>query len=230
MKVFYISQRYYPHVGGVEYVVKSAAERLVRRGYNVSVLCGESGLDNSKEEWVNGVRVVRWPVLAPGGAYHIPRMRSRLKKMLLDSAKDYDVVHFHSVHSILAIYSLSVLRDSKVRKVLTPHYHGTGHTFFRRILWRIWRKYVRNVLANVDVVHSVSEYEKQLLARDFGVNPVIIEHGVEEWVLEVPWDPSGYVMYSGRIEKYKNIHRLANIVKHLNDMGLSLELKIFGEG
>ncbi|MEM4677374.1 MAG: glycosyltransferase, partial [Candidatus Korarchaeota archaeon] len=44
------------------------------------------------------------------------------------------------------------------------------------------------------------------------------------------WNPSGYAMYSGRIEKYKNIHRLANIVKHLNDVGLSLELKIFGEG
>ncbi|MEM4546734.1 MAG: glycosyltransferase, partial [Nitrososphaerota archaeon] len=49
-------------------------------------------------------------------------------------------------------------------------------------------------------------------------------------ILEVPWNPSGYAMYSGRIEKYKNVHRLANIVKYLNEMGLSLELKIFGEG
>ncbi|MEM3905687.1 MAG: glycosyltransferase, partial [Nitrososphaerota archaeon] len=171
-----------------------------------------------------------WPVYAPGDAYHIPRMRNSLKRLLFESVKNYDVVHLHSVHSVLTIYSLSILKDHSIHKVLTPHYHGTGHTFFRRIFWRIWKKYVRNVLANVNVIHSVSEYEAPILARDFGVNPVVIEHGIEEWILEVPWSPSGYAMYSGRIEKYKNVHRLANIVKHLNDAGLSLELKVFGKG
>jgi len=38
-------------------------------------------------------------------------------------------------------------------------------------------------------------------------------------------------MYSGRIERYKNIHRLANIVKILNThYGFDLELKIYGSG
>ncbi|MCR8487097.1 MAG: glycosyltransferase family 4 protein [Crenarchaeota archaeon] len=230
MKILFVSPRYHPHVGGVEYVVKSVAERLARRGHDVTVLCGESNIEKSCEGMVNGVYVVRWPVYAPGDAYHIPRMRSNLKRWLIRSVKYCDVVHFHSVHSMFTMYSLSVLRDFKVHKVLTPHYHGTGHTFFRRILWNVWRKHVRNLLVHVDVVHSVSEYEAQLLAKDFRVNPVIVEHGVEEWILEVAWVPSGYVMYSGRIEKYKNIHRLANIVKHLNEMGLNLELKVFGEG
>ncbi|MDI9619975.1 MAG: glycosyltransferase family 4 protein [Candidatus Nezhaarchaeota archaeon] len=230
MKVLYISQSYHPQIGGIEYVVKSVAERLVRRGHDVAVLCGEPDIEKSCEELVNGVHVVRWPVYAPGDAYHIPRMRSNLKRWLIKSVKYYDVVHFHSVHSMFTMYSLSVLRDFKVHQVLTPHYHGTGHTFFRRILWNVWRRHVRNLLVHVDIVHSVSEYEAQLLAKDFRVNPVIVEHGVEEWILEVDWNPSGYVMYSGRIEKYKNIHRLANIVKHLNNMGLSLELKVFGEG
>ncbi len=231
MRILFVTSRYYPHVGGVEYVVKSVAERLVRRGYNVSVLCGESGLDTSKEEWVNGVRVVRWPVLAPGGAYHIPRMRSRLKKMLLDSAKDYDVIHFHSVHGVLAMYSLRVLRNSRVRKVLTPYYHGTGHTLLRRVLWRGWRTYIRGLLRFADVVHTVSRLEAQLVKRDFKVDAIPIENGVDEWILNIQWSPSGYVMYSGRIEKYKNIHRLANIVKILNeDYGLDLKLRVYGSG
>ena len=228
--MLYISQSYHPQIGGIEYVVKSVAERLVRRGHDVAVLCGEPDMEKSCEELVNGVHVVRWPVYAPRDAYHIPRMRNNLKRWLIKSIKYHDVVHFHSVHSMFTMYSLSVLRDFKVYKVLTPHYHGTGHTFFRRILWNVWRKHVRNLLVHVDIVHSVSEYEAQLLAKDFRVNPVIVEHGVEEWILDVDWNPSGYVMYSGRIEKYKNIHRLANIVKHLNEMGLNLELKVFGEG
>ncbi|MEM2297896.1 MAG: glycosyltransferase family 4 protein, partial [Ignisphaera sp.] len=204
--------------------------RLAGRGHEVTVLCGEPGIDNPREEWINNVHVVRWPVLAPGDAYHIPRMRSRLKKMLLDSAKDYDVIHFHSAHSVLAMYSLSVLKDFKVRKVLTPHYHGTGHTLFRRLLWKGWRKIIKSALRYVDVVHTVSNVEAQYVARDFCVKPLTIEHGVEEWLLNVSWSPSNYVMYSGRIEKYKNIHRLANIVRILNEMGLNLKLKIFGDG
>jgi len=230
VRLLFISPSYYPHIGGIEYVVKSVAERLAGRGHEVTVLCGEAGIGEPREEWINGVHVVRWPVWAPGGAYHFPRMRSALEQWLLNTARGSDVVHFHSVHSVFTMYSLSVLRKSGVHRVLTPHYHGTGHTFFRRTLWVIWRRYVRRALASVDLVHSVSMYEKQILAKDFGIKPVVVEHGVEEWILEVPWNPSGYAMYSGRIEKYKNVHRLANIVKHLYEMGLSLELKVFGEG
>ena len=223
--------RYYPHIGGVEYVVKSVAERLARRGHDVAVLCGEPDIEKSCEGLVNGVYVVRWPVYAPGDAYHIPMMRNRLKDCLLSAVKDCDVVHFHSVHSVLAVYSLRVLRGSRARKVLTPYYHGAGHTFFRKILWRGWRSHVRGLLRFVDVVHTVSRLEANLVKRDFKVDAIPIENGVDEWLLDVQWSPSGYVMYSGRIEKYKNIHRLANIVKILNeDYGLNLKLKVYGSG
>ena len=63
------------------------------------------------------------------------------------------------------------------------------------------------------------------------MDAIPIENGVDEWILDIQWSPSGYVMYSGRIEKYKNIHRLANIVKILNeDYGLNLKLKVYGSG
>ncbi|MEM2425061.1 MAG: glycosyltransferase family 4 protein [Candidatus Bathyarchaeia archaeon] len=231
MKILFVSPRYHPHVGGVEYVVKSIAERLARRGYDVAVLCGEPDIEKSCEGLVNSVHVVRWPVYAPGDAYHIPRMRHRLKDWLLSAVKDCDVVHFHSVHSVLAVYSLRVLRGSRVRKVLTPYYHGAGHTFFRRILWRSWRFHARELLRFVDAVHTVSRLEANLVKRDFKVDAIPIENGVDEWLLDLQWSPSGYVMYSGRIEKYKNIHRLANIVKILNDnYGLNLEFKVYGSG
>ena len=230
MNLLFVAPKYYPHVGGVEYAVKSVAGRLVERGHDVTVLCGESSIDVPKEEWVNGVNVVRWPVWAPGDAYHIPRMRNKLKSWLLNAIRKSDVVHFHSIHSVLTVHSLNVLKDCGVRKVLTPHYHGTGHTMFRRILWRIWRRYVKKALNYVDLVHTVSDLESRLVLKDFNIESVIIEHGVEEWLSEINWSPSNYVMYSGRIEKYKNVHRLASIVKILNDMGFNLELRVFGSG
>ncbi|MEM4435694.1 MAG: glycosyltransferase family 4 protein [Thermosphaera sp.] len=231
MRLLYIAPSYHPHVGGVEYVVKSVAERLAERGHEVTVLCGEPNVDNPKEEWINNVRVVRWPVWAPGGAYHLPRLTNKLRDWLLNNVNTYDVIHFHSVHSVLTIYCLNLLKSLSVRKVLTPYYHGTGHTTLRRILWKLWRSRVRYVVRFVDVVHTVSKLEAQLVERDLKVKAVPIENGVDERILELSWSPSNYVMYSGRIEKYKNIHRLANIVRILNtSFGFDLELKIFGTG
>ncbi|MDW8004987.1 MAG: glycosyltransferase family 4 protein, partial [Thermofilaceae archaeon] len=138
MKILYIVNGYYPRIGGVEYVVKSIAERLVKRGHDVTVIAGEPEAKEPHEEEVNGVSVTRWPTWSPGGAYHLPRSRKRLESLLKNELHDTNVVHIHSVHSILSVWSgLKVKREFnyKGELVITPHYHGTGHTLIRRTLW-----------------------------------------------------------------------------------------------
>jgi glycosyltransferase involved in cell wall biosynthesis len=230
MRVLFIAPSYYPHIGGVEYVVKSVAERLTKAGHETIVVAGEPSTDKPREDIVEGVRVVRWPIWSPGSAYHIPRRRSELEKLLKELARGADVVHVHNVHSVLSMYSLRVVKQVGVRVVVTPYYHGTGHTVFRRFLWVFWRRIVKNLLKGC-VVHTVSRLEARLVEKDFGVSAIPIENGVEEWVRDLKWDPQGYVLYSGRIERYKNIDLLARIVKTLNDVyGYGLELKVFGGG
>ncbi|AFL66419.1 glycosyltransferase [Desulfurococcus amylolyticus] len=87
MKLLFITPSYYPHIGGVEYVVKSVAERFARLGHDVTVLAGEPNADKPREEEVNGVHVIRWPVWSPYEAYHIPRMRSGLFKYLREARR-----------------------------------------------------------------------------------------------------------------------------------------------
>jgi glycosyltransferase involved in cell wall biosynthesis len=153
-----------------------------------------------------------------------------LEKLLRELARQVDVIHIHSIHSILSVYALSIVKQTNARVVVTPYYHGTGHTAFRRFLWVFWRGYVRNLLRGC-IVHTVSKLEARLVEEDFGVKAVPIENGVEEWIRDLKWDPQGYVLYSGRIERYKNVDLLARIVKMLNDVyGLGLELKVFGRG
>jgi glycosyltransferase involved in cell wall biosynthesis len=230
MKILQIAPRYYPHIGGLEYVVKSVAERLAKAGHEVTVIAGEPNTVRPYEEVVNGVRVVRWPIWSSENAYHIPRKRGELEKFSKELARHVDVVHVHSVHSILSMYSLRVIKQMGVRIVVTPYYHGTGHTVFRRLLWVFWRKHVRSLLKGC-TVHTVSKLEASLVKKDFGVSATPIENGVEEWIRDLKWDPHGYVLYSGRIERYKNVDLLARIVKMLNDVyGLDLELKVFGRG
>ena len=127
MKILFITPSYYPNIGGVEYVVKSIAERLAALGHEATVVTGDPKADKPREEEINGVRVVRRPTWAPSGAYHIPRMRSQLEKLLTDTARGADVVHAHSVHSISTTYAALAFRAT-AKLVVTLHCHGTGHT------------------------------------------------------------------------------------------------------
>jgi glycosyltransferase involved in cell wall biosynthesis len=67
MRIALVAPSYYPSIGGVEYVVKSVAERLASIGHEVTVVAGDPGAEEPREEEANGVEVVRWPVWSPGG-------------------------------------------------------------------------------------------------------------------------------------------------------------------
>uniref|UniRef100_A0A7C4BCT2 Glycosyltransferase n=1 Tax=Ignisphaera aggregans TaxID=334771 RepID=A0A7C4BCT2_9CREN len=230
MRILFVSPSYYPSIGGIEYVVKSVAERLVKIGHEVTIVAGDRRAKEPSEEEINYVKIVRWPTWSPGGAYHFPRRRNELEQVLSEVSRGVDVVHLHSIHSVLTVHSLRIVKNRGVRVVVTPYYHGTGHTLLRRLLWVPWRRYVRNMLKGC-TVHTVSKLEARLVERDFGVKAIPIENGVEEWVRDLRWEPQGYVLYSGRIERYKSIDLLAKIVKVLNErFGLGLELKVFGRG
>jgi glycosyltransferase involved in cell wall biosynthesis len=62
MRVPYVAPSYYPHIGGVEYVVKSVSERLAKAGHETIVVAREPSTDKPREDITNGVRVVRWPL------------------------------------------------------------------------------------------------------------------------------------------------------------------------
>jgi glycosyltransferase involved in cell wall biosynthesis len=232
MRVLFITPSYYPHIGGVEYVVKSVAERLTRAGHETIVVAGEPNTDKPREDVVEGVRVVRWPVWSPGNAYHIPRKRSELKKLLKELAREVGVVHVHSVHSVFTVYAGLVIAGSSIspRIVVTPHYHGTGHTFVRRVLWTFWRWRVAELLKKASAVHAVSKRGASILASHYPEarsKIVVIPNGVDEDVLSYKWQgqSSNYMVYAGRVERYKRLEIAVDIAKELN-----LKLLVIGKG
>jgi glycosyltransferase involved in cell wall biosynthesis len=234
MKIVQICPTYYPHIGGVEYVVKSVAERLAKKGHDVTVITGEPTINTPREENLNGVFIVRWPSWAPNNAYHIPKMRQELGVMLKGLLGNVDVVHLHNVHAVLVYYGWKAWakhNSNKGKLIVTPYYHGSGHTLLRETLWFVWKPYVRRILKAADTIHTVSKLEVKLVKEDFDVDAVPIENGVEEFVSGIEWKPSNYVLYAGRIEKYKNIYKLGKIVQILNSRyDMSLNLLVIGEG
>ncbi|RLE87482.1 MAG: glycosyltransferase family 1 protein [Thermoprotei archaeon] len=232
MKILFVSPGYPPKIGGVEYVVKSVAERLVKKGHEVVVIAGEPRSQKPSEEFINDVEIIRWPTLSPGGAYHIPRRMSKFEEMLLELAKRVDVIHVHSFHAVSTVSAgLKIGKMRPGRKlVVTGHYHGGGHTTFRNILWNFWRLRVKSLLDMADVIHCVSQSEKKRILKDypeFEEKIVVIPNGVDEDVFTYRWwgQESNYMLYAGRIEKYKKLDEAIKLSKKMN-----LKLTIIGQG
>ena len=232
MKILIVAPRYYPHVGGVEYVVKSIAESLAKLGHEITVLVGEPNNKKRLEEYVNGAYVIRWPTLAPSDAYHIPKKRDQLRSLLRKLLNDIDVVHIHSAHAVLTVWAAAAARriNPGVRIVFTPHYHGTGHSALRRLLWIPWRRYVAHAVEAADAIHAVSPREAGLLESHYPQSRgkiAVIPNGVEEDVFSHTWRgaDSDYMMYAGRVERYKRLELAVELARKLG-----LRLMVVGRG
>jgi glycosyltransferase involved in cell wall biosynthesis len=229
MHILHISPSYYPHIGGVEYVVKSVAERLVKMGHEITVIAGEPEIEKPLEEVINNVRVIRWPVWSPGNAYHIPRFRIALRDTLNKVIPYIDIVHVHSIHSVFTVWVALNIKGAH-RLVVTSHYHGTGHTLVRRGMWLLWRFWVAKLLGKANVIHAVSPREARVLSSHYQEAEgkiKIIPNGVDEDVFDYRFSGwySDYIIYAGRIERYKRLELAINKAK---DMGL--KLLVLGEG
>jgi len=232
MRILLLTPSYYPNIGGVEYVVKSIAERLAALGHETTVVTGDPKADKPREEEINGVRVIRWPTWAPSGAYHIPKKRDQLRNLLRKLLNDADAVHVHSAHAVLTVWAAAAARriNPDVRIIFTPHYHGTGHSALRRLLWIPWRRYVAHAVEAADAIHAVSPREARLFESHYphaSGKTVVIPNGVEEDVFSHGWRgaDSDYMMYAGRIEKYKRLEAAVELARKLG-----LRLLVVGRG
>jgi len=232
MRIVYVTSSYYPRIGGMEYVIKSVVERLAKMGHEVTVVTGEPEAEEPYEEEINGVKVIRWPTWAPSGAYHIPKKRGQLRNLLRKLLNDADAVHVHSAHAVLTVWAAATARriNPDVRIVFTPHYHGTGHSALRRLLWIPWRRYVARAVKAADIIHAVSPREAQLLKSHYpqaGSKITVIPNGVEEDVFGYKWRGahSDYMIYAGRIERYKRLEVAVDLARELG-----LRMLVVGRG
>jgi hypothetical protein len=137
-------------------------------GHAATVLAGEPGAKIPRTDQINGVQVIRWPTQVPDNTYHMPLAADKLREVAIRLAKEADVLHVHNIHAVLPIYVLNATSNLQIRKVVTPYYHGTGHTPIRKLLWTYWRRHIYRLITTTDAAHTVSKSEAQLIRQDFG--------------------------------------------------------------
>ncbi len=207
MKVLLITPRYHPHIGGVETHVKSIAERLVKRGYDVEVYTTDPSGTLPIREDVDGVTVRRFRSFAPGNAYYLPS-RSMLTAL---KSSDVDIVHAHNIQAFPLLYACIAKREWQ-RLVLTMHMHTGASTRFRNMLLPLYMRIVRDQIRKADRIICVSEFEKEIVMRRLGIDSrrvTVIPNGIGEDVLNVKRLDDGFNLLSvGRLERFKNFDKV----------------------
>lgn len=203
MRIAQVCPRYFPDIGGVETHVRELSERLVQHGHQVEIICTDPSGNYSKEDSINGVKITRFPAFAPRGTiFFSPKIGSYIGK------KEFDIVHIHNYHAFPAYHAS---RTAKGKLVFTPHYHGKGSTGITNALLIPYKLFGRKIFDAARAVICVSDYERDLLIRDFHLDPSkthVIPNGIDLEAIKraEPFSDQGnIILYIGRLEKYKHI-------------------------
>ena len=219
MKIVQVCPRYYPDPGGVEKIVQEISERLVERGHEVKVVTTDPAGGLPKNETINGVKIIRFKSFAPQDAYYFPGgMYSYLKSV------DCDLIHAHNYHAFPAL--MACLAKKGHILILSPYYHGKGHTVFRDLLFKIYTKVFGNYFFNnADLIISPSDFEAEMLIHNFKLDRtkfLTIAPGVDEALFNLSGSrnlkKTHSILFVGRIEEYKGLQYVIEAMEYISDI------------
>jgi glycosyltransferase involved in cell wall biosynthesis len=227
MRVLMVSPRYFPHCGGLEQHVERLAACAIEAGIEVAVATQDANGRLRSFEQCDGVDVLRFPWRGPSWPLAVS---PELHRWLRVNARFFDVVHAHGYHATPAL--LAALSRPR-RLIVTPHYHGTGHSPARALLHRPYRLLGRRLLAHAERVISVSLAESVLLRRHFPAVEAkleLIPNGVDVEHLRRarPYATSrSTVLTVTRLERYKRVRVLIGAAAHLQ---ADAQIVVIGDG
>lgn len=201
MHVALVTPGFAPTPGGVETAVTALARGLTRAGCRVQVWTATR--DAPDDEVLDGVHVRRHRARGPA-RYPVA---AGLWRRTTRGAHDVDVVHAHGYHSTAALGVLT----GRSPYVLTPHFHGGGHTAVARALHVAYAPVGRRLLGRAARVLAVSDAERRLLAASVPAvagRTSVVPHGVDADRLAraAPHATDRpVVLVLGRLEPYKRV-------------------------
>ncbi len=197
MKIAQVCHVSYPHIGGVETHVQKISEHL--KDFEIEIICtGNKGVF-----YHNGIKIVQFPSLSYHDRFFFaPQIYFYLKK------NNFDIIHGHDMQSFPSWFASKV----NTNFLFTPHYHGITN-------------FGKSRIDKASHIFYHSEHERQLLSK-FNIPPeklVKITNGLdpEEFKGTVEKIPNR-IIYTGRLEQYKNIQILIQAMSFLRDYTLEI--------
>lgn len=232
MNIVQVCPRYYPDSGGVEKIVQEISEHLVKRGHRVEVVTTDPTGLLQEHETINNVNIIRFRSFAPDDAYYFsPGIYSYLKSV------ECDLIHAHNYHAFPALMACMAKDDHRL--ILSPYYHGKGHTLFRNLLFKIYNRLFGTYFFNkADLIISPSDFEAEMLIRSFKLDRgkfLVIAPGVEDEFFNLSGSTNSKkhrsILFVGRIEQYKGLQYVIKAMEYISSIGEGgFVLNVVGSG
>jgi glycosyltransferase involved in cell wall biosynthesis len=235
LPVALVSPLYPPATGGVERHVERLAQGLRDRGVPIEVVTTDPTARDPSVDTVEGIVVRRFPTIRDDRVYFPSPL---LARWLGHHAGRYALLHGHNLHTLVPMAAAWASRSTGTPLILTPHWHGTGHTSLRRLLHVPYRPVAGAVVRRSSALLANSAGEAALLRRDFGERLAIsvIPPGIDlpaamsfDGAETVPVGEPGAttILSVGRLETYKGIERL---VAAMTLLPAATRLVVIGQG
>lgn len=214
-----ITPGYPPVVGGIESHVEMLAQGLVAEGMDVQVATLDATERLPANEIRDGVAIRRFPIGQRRGRFHLS---ASLGWWLWRHASRFDVLHAHGYHTPVAAQAAVAARRVGVPFVVSPHYHGTGHTAAMRLLHVPYGPVGTWMMRSATRIICDSNAERDLVVQHFGqgTRTRVIPIGVEVGRIRTarPFDlehGSKVILSVGRLEAYKGAERVVRTMPFL---------------
>ncbi len=226
IKILYVNKLYYPHIGGIETVVKDMAEGLNSEA-DIKVLVCQGKKGKCSNEIINGVKVHRCGSL--GTYFSMPVSFSFFNKFKEMSA-DSDIVHIHMPFPLADIGCL--MSGFKGKVILSWH----SDIVKQKKLMLLYKPFMNRLLKRADkiVVATQGHIDGSDYLKPYVEKCVIIPYGIdlskykstEKNILKCTYKNSKKILFMGRLVYYKGVEVLIKAFETVRNC----ELFIVGSG
>lgn len=230
LRILEVNKAYYPHVGGIESLVKQYSEELGQYGAEVTALVCRDDRGGTVHDTVNSVRVTRAGSL---GTYFSCPLSLAFIRLFRKMAKNADAVHIN-VPFPLADAAL-LLSGYKGKVAVSWH----SDIVKQKKLMRFYKPFMRYLLRRADVIFTATEghidgsdylpeFRKKCRILPYGITPekYLAEERVPYLTDRLTDKKSVKVFFTGRLVYYKG----ADVLLKAFSMVEGCELFIAGTG
>jgi len=223
MKILFISDFYYPHIGGITEHIYHLANEFENMGHKVSILTADIQGDLKPDER----RVIRL-----GKSMVIPMNQSNARltgwvdlSVLSSVVNDYDVIHIHGI--IAPTLPLLSLKVSKRTNIFTFH-----PTFESSNLYKIFKGYLKHYLKKIHGKIAVSATARDSICKYFPDDYRIIPNGVDPNRFKNSGEKKNpfEILFVGRIEPRKGLQFLVDALSRIKREFPQAMLTVVGGG
>ena len=240
MDKVYITSLHLLH-GGVEMAITLLANALVKRGFNVEILCiynlGDpaysidkkvkitylSDVHPNRDEFYKAVKEKNVPLMIREGLYSVKVLYLK-NKVMADAIKRIDkgvIISTRNEHSVL----LSKYGRREVRKVAQLHH---DHKFEKRLIRDFKKKYT-NIDYFVLLTEKLKDEVKTMMKENTHTKCVVIPNFLSDMSEVLHSERKRQVLAVGRLHSEKGFERLIKIWKRFDAKDETV-LKIIGDG